>query len=245
MGFRILLFILAFFGLIGLALVVMGIVDYADSRTASVAPAYVELADLEKDPSVTNNHVCIGPHEACYYAGVYDYTKKKYSLPKAEGSITVDAYYYPIVSTSNPAMQKIRELEKTYGSVRNIPESETRELPAQFAVVVKTKRFKKVREIPSASYVTEKQVQGLFVTWSGGLGSEERNLLKESFPNMNFKNVLVLEEGKAPSSAASCIARVGVGAAVLLLCLGIAGFMLLRRRRQCALDGRSLFDSIL
>src|SRR5262249_28005030 len=106
MSIKGVLYTLAFFGIVGLMLMIWGGLDYMESRNASPEPRVVELADLEKNPTIEgNNHVQIKEHAACYYALVYAARKKRFT--KVDQNTSLTECYYPIVSSSNPAIEKI------------------------------------------------------------------------------------------------------------------------------------------
>jgi hypothetical protein len=146
---------------------------------------------------------------------------------------TISECFYPIVSTSNPAVQKIRDLEKKYGSLDDVPDDVAIEPPAQFSVVVKTTRYKKVGDIPATGIRTEPQVQGLLLKRVSALGYQEKKLIQDSFPGMKMDNVLVLEEGRRPSSTWWCFTRVGLGVLSILLgpVLAVVGVVMAFRNR--------------
>jgi hypothetical protein len=224
---RIILCCLIVVPMLGFALSAWGWSDYQESHTASPQPDVIELADIEKGKTITNNHVRLGSHSALYYTGVYTYSVPKHS-PKDESSkptTSVTEYFYPIVSTGDPsvknlgeALKKIEELQK---QGKTIPPDMVVEPPSKFAVVVKTSRYKKVGDIP-VDIRTESQVQGLILNHSK-LGDEETKLLREEFPKMDMSKVIILEEGRTPSSTAWCFTRVALGILTGLAGLGIAG----------------------
>ena len=174
----------------------------------------------------------IGPHAACYYATVFSYTKSRRFRTKLDENTRLSECFYPIVSAANPAVKKIEELIKTHGSFEKLPDSVEIEPPKQFSVVVKTKRFKTFKDIPDTGIEMTPQVQGLILNLSKPLSSQEEKLLKESFPETDFKKVLVLEDGRTPSSLTSCYARMALGAALIPAGLLLGIIVALRGRRK-------------
>ena len=209
----------ALFVLFGVGAASHGWMEWAASRDAAAEPVEVDLARLENGASPPNPHVRIGPHVACYYCTIGEFkTDKRRGRRKADAATRLTHCFYPILSTAHPFVQKINDLAEKHGGLDKIPEDE--ELPAidQFAVIVKTERFKKFSDIPDVPQRREEQVQGLVINTIRPLGAKEKNLLKEEFPNMDFGKVLVVEEARRPSSWAWCatflyggVALIGVG----------------------------------
>jgi hypothetical protein len=222
-----------------------GWADYDESHTASDQPERIELADLEAGTkTIGNNHVVIGPHSAYYAGSIYSYTRKKFAPKKTDDNTPITECFYPIMAPSNPGVKKVEELKKKYKTVDDIPDEELAAIPLQFVLVVRTTRYKKIGEIPSSVIQTDPQVQGLILNHTK-LKTDEKKLLNESFPRMNMDKVIILEEGRTPSSSMWCFTRVGAGVLITVLGLVIVGCMIFvpmfrkppeRRRRNDRYD---------
>jgi hypothetical protein len=218
MNIRGILTILVLFGVFGLGFITWGWSDYEESKTATETPVAVELADLEEGVRSENNHVKIGPHVACYYAAVIVYHKSKgLAQARPDPNTNLSECFYPILSADDPTILEIQKLEKTYGSIEKIPENVPIDKPTRFSVVVKTNRFHQVKDVPKAAIRTEASVQGLILNRSRPIGADEKKLLIEEFPAVDFDRVMVLEDGRVPSSTAWCFGRIAIGAVALLL----------------------------
>jgi hypothetical protein len=197
--------VVALLVLLGIGAASYGWTEWTASRDAAAEPVEVDLAKLENGETPANPHVRIGPHVACYGNTLFQYrTEKRRGKRKVEATTTLTHCFYPIVSAAHPSIQKLNEAVEKYGGVDKVPEDV--ELPAidHFAVIVKTGRFKKFSDIPSVPQRREEQLQGLVINTLRPLKSDEKNLIKEDFPDLDFNKVLVVEDGRKPSSWAWC-----------------------------------------
>src|SRR5262249_23115044 len=69
----------------------------------------------------------------------------------------------------------------------------------------------------------EKGVQGLVINVVSPLSSKEKDLIRDSFPSINFDKLLILEEGRTPTSALWSTSLIFGGIAVLLGGIGLLG----------------------
>ena len=68
-----------------------------------------------------------------------------------------------------------------------------------FRVIVRSSRFDTVDELPVESLACEDSVSGLVVNQISSLDRQERELLQESFPKLDFDKLIILAEGRKPS----------------------------------------------
>jgi hypothetical protein len=85
---------------------------------------------------------------------------------------------------------------------------------------VRTGRFDKVSQLPKG-VVKEAKVKGMIVNQISSLGWEEQKLIKESFPKLDFKDVLILQENRKPSGPATSFGMMGGGGVMILVGLGL------------------------
>jgi hypothetical protein len=178
---------------------VFAITEWRVGSTSTAEPLPVELAKLESGSVPENNHLKIGPHTACYFATVYTYTTSKKTRQRPNANTKVDYSFYPILSPAHPYVKQIQKLETKYGDLDKVPDEEFPDL-SDFKVLVKTTRFRKVGDIPDDGLHTEGAVQGLVINRISSLNSEEQNLIKRDFPDIDFNKILILDEGRRPSS---------------------------------------------
>jgi hypothetical protein len=213
-GGRVLLLLGLLAGFAGCGLTAWGWAQQRVSGKASTQPVVVDLAKLEARDKKgdLDNHLQIGPHYAFYYSCVFATKQKKQGRGRWVDTDKVDFLFYPIVSLDNPEVRELERLEKEFGGLDKVPDVVDLPQPKNFAVLVKTRRFKKVDDIPREDFRKEELIRGLVVNEITSLTREEKALLKEDFPDIDFKNVIILEDGRSPvSSGVSVSAMVGGG----------------------------------
>jgi hypothetical protein len=221
--------------LMGLGLFMFAWQEWRVSADTSKAPLAVDLGKLESAPSSENNHLQIGPHSACYFATVYSYkTKRRDRRKRPDADTSVSYCYYPIISSTHPYVQEIEKLETQYGSLDQVPDEVAFPPMPSFSVLVKTKRFKTIGAIPDESLRAEPGVQGLVINRISSLSSEEQKLIKDDFPDIDFNKVLILEDGRTPSSGLFSICLVFAGLPFVLLGIWLIGLGILSRVRPGA-----------
>src|SRR5437879_3394826 len=100
-------------------------------------------------------HADFGPHYALYYSSIYALKQKKKGRFARGDKERVDFVFYPIVSTENPDLQELERLQKDFGNLDKVPDVIDLPEPKKFVVLVKTRRFKKVDDIPLDFYRKE------------------------------------------------------------------------------------------
>ena len=200
----------------GLMLAWFGIQEFRLSSGTSAEPVSVSLAELEGGAEPGNGHVLIGEHIADFAGCIYEYKEKNKSVTHA---------YYPVISEEHPFFKELNELYAKYPNIDDAPESEYPGID-DFRVLVKTKRFKTIGSIPEGLKPMD-NLQGLVINLVESIKSEEKKLIKESFPKLNFENVLIVEDHRKPSSAITSLGMIGGGG--LLSLLGIGSFFMGRK----------------
>jgi hypothetical protein len=224
----------------GLAL--LGFCEYAASAGASKKPVPANLAELEAGKPLPDKHIVIGRHIAVHTAGVYSFeTKREFGEPKPKPDDRLNHTYYPIISESHPYLQQLAALTDKYGGLENVPQNVPLPTLKSFAVLVKSHGYNTVSQLPK-QIRPEPRVQGMVVRRISLLDFEERQLLRESLPDVDFDKMIILEEGRQPTSPDEdrgviifgvCVALVGIG----LFCtrLVVASRRRKRSRRKAAI----------
>jgi hypothetical protein len=197
----------------GIMLAYFGVQEARVSSGTTMDPAKVELAELENGTTPTNGHVLFGGHVADYAGCVYEYE---------EGTNKVTHTYYPIISDDHPFFEQLGQLYQKYPNIDDAPEAEFPQID-NFRVLVKTKRFKTQSAIPDG-LGDEEKLQGLVINLVESISGEEKKMLQGSFPALNFDNVLIVQEGRKPSSQMVSMGMIGGGG--LLSLLGIGSFFM-------------------
>jgi hypothetical protein len=225
---------------LGGVLLYFGFQEFRVSADSSAEPVAVSLADLEKGNPPPNNHIRIGPHVRLYGGSVCEYEQSKYSTAKPGPDTKVNHVYYPALSDEHPFLAKLASVGKLYGGIDRIPDDKVPPIEG-LAVLVKTKRFKTIGAIPEQADASD-SLKGLIINRIESLKADEKRLLSEGFPNVDFSKVLILEEDREPSSSAKFMGFLGGGA--ILALAGLAGLVLpwLRNRETSARSSGSPYD---
>lgn len=197
----------------GVVLAFYGVQEYRVSMGTSTAPESVSLQFVEMGQVPENNHVLFGEHVADYDGTVYEYE---------EGTGRVTHAYYPIVSESHPFFAELSSLEARYPDVNDAPDEEWPMID-NFKVLVKTKRFKTEDSIPDGMY-WEDEVQGMVINLVESMDREEKKLIKEAYPELNMEQLLIVEDGRKPTSSVQSLGMVGGGGILSLLGLSLFFF---------------------
>lgn len=185
-----------------------GYKEFTLLQKANEEPSEVALVDIEADGELENYHVKIGTHWGVVDELIYQYPENNESK--------VDVAYYPIISEEHPYNQAI---DVFLAKFENTPAEQIPD-DAYFKVLVKTKAFKSTSDFPD-HWIQGTEIQGLMINAVEPLGSEERNLLRQAFPAVNFDEILILEQDREPSSPLVAFGMLGGGVVVVLLGLGL------------------------
>ena len=206
---------------LGGILIWFGWQEYVLGKGATTEAQETDLAALEKGAALTNPHVKFGEHICIFNKSlVYSYEKDLENQKSATPASEVNHAYYPIVSTSHKFSKEYLAMMAKYGSIGKTPEKERPNLPNTFTVLVKTRAYKTVGDLPDG-VAKHANVQGLVINEIEGLDSDERRLIRGRFPKLDLDKVLILERGREPSSPTMAIAFIGAGGAIIVLGIGL------------------------
>jgi hypothetical protein len=185
--------------------------EFRLGQLAQAEPARVELTDIKRGQPLENHHVVIGPHYALYVATVYSYrtteTNKPFDPRSRDPKRPIDYCFYAIVPLTDEAAKKRAEPGD---------DQTPYQLPRNIRVIVKTRRYKTLGEIPKQDVRREESVQGTMVNEIRPLGEEERQLLKDGLEGVKLDEVWVLEEGREPSASAKSVGMLVCGGLMFL-----------------------------
>lgn len=202
-----------------------GIQELRVSSGTSSEPTPTVLAKVEEGEKPKSNYVQLDEHIAVYPMCVYSYKQSKSDKGTTPSpTATVQYCYYPVIRKGHPYVEKLVKLLSQPGALKN-PNLELPKLEGG-AILVKTERFKTIGDIPTGIR-TEKSVEGLIINDIDSLSDKETKFLREGMPALNEEKILILEEGRKPSSKIKAIAMIGGG--VVLAGAGLV-WMLARRR---------------
>jgi hypothetical protein len=205
---------------IGGVLVFIGGREWFVSRGATAEPAAVDLAALERGETPGNNHMRIGRHVALYPEAIFKSEVPESQVGPPGPGAKVNYCYYPIISHEHPFIQAVAKLVANEGGPENVADRPALPGINNFAVLVKTKRFKTVGAIPDDPG-NETAVQGLAINRIESLEDEAEKLIKQSFPTVDLEKVIILEDGRKPASFAGSWGMMLGGLALAALGVGL------------------------
>lgn len=175
------------------------------------------MADIEKGMVPDNFHVRIGSHWGIVSELIYEYENTESNVTKT---------YYPIISEEHPFNKAVDAYHAKYPD----GDGPADEFPVfkDFTVLVLTDRWSNTSQFPEF-WTNPESIQGLFVNEVEKLGSEELDLLRQSFPSINPDNFYILEEGRAPGNQMAALGMMGGGG---ILSFAGVGAMVMRRKRD-------------
>lgn len=211
MGLK-LIFIIAGFGLS-----IYGYQEHTLTQIADTEPARLDIANLEQGRAdLSNAHVVIGTHIAAYPDCIFEFQQSGSKEPAPTDKLNY--VYYPILSEGSPYIQQLRPLLVRYPN--GIPESVAYPELRDVAVMVKTRQFETVADIPER-YVRQDSVTGMFINEVSRLDQEEVGLLQGAFPYLDTDRILLLELDRKPVSQIKAMALLGGGGVLMMLGIGM------------------------
>jgi len=227
----------------GGALCYFGYREYSVSAGTSSEPVNVELLDLENGKTLDSNYIRVGPHYRLYDASVYQY-KVKSNSEQPTAKTKVNRVYYPVYSTSGPFGKQMDVLMKKYGSYDKLPENlpDNELLPTDnLSMIIKTNKYRSIGALPGGMVRCE-SIKGLVINSIESVGSEEKKLLESGFGEIDFSRVLILQQGRKPTSTTVSLAMMGGGALLIVTPL-LVGLATGRRKPQVRAQSRGLSGS--
>ena len=85
-------------------------------------------------------------------------------------------------------------------------------------VLIKSNR---ARDEAALYKLADGPIEGVVINLVAGLGADEKRLLSESYPTLNFDKCWILEAGKTPASHGQVVGMLGGGAGLAVIGLGI------------------------
>ena len=196
---------------VGGVLIFKGFQEFKVGRGTTAEPESIELLALEENPAVSNNHLKVGKHLALFSYGVFEY-KQRSGGGEPDDATKVNHVYYPIISDSHPYLDQLARAAEEHGGLDKVPEAEW-PVPQQLAVLVKSKKYKTIGDIPQA-WEEVAEIQGLAVQDIEPLESDEQRLILENFPGVDLQRTIVLEEGRKPASGLQSVGMMAGGGAI-------------------------------
>ncbi len=205
---------------IGVILIIHSSVDIHVSRKVGANPEVLNQSELEQGVVPDSKYIQINKHIRLYPASVFFYTDYSFGLtggPKE--STNIEYILYPIVSSSfHPIINDLNDyIEKI--SIGKLSEHDPISKAGSFTVLVKSIKFKRVKDIPMSNKKAD-SITGYMSVKFKNLEEKAKELVMESFPGLDTNNLIIVEEDRNPPPPTFAIVRVVTG--VIFLIGGIA-----------------------
>lgn len=190
--------------------------EFRLGQVAGHEPQQTDLVTIEAGERLENAHVVIPETTAAYFASVFEFkTGRGEGNREARPTDKVTVTYVPLVSDNHPFLRDLFAKAQLHDGFENIPDEEIPDF-TDFAVLLKTKRFATVADIPDGLDDID-DIQGVFVNEIEPLSGEELALYQGAYPGVDFSRVLILEEGRTPTGVLGGVGMMVGGTVVSLL----------------------------
>lgn len=177
---------------IGCMLVFFGYQEMRLSRVAKETPQTIKCADLAAKGPGDNAHITLTD---------YDFTNQ-FVYQSKSGGATWQKVYVPAI----PQSGNLVELMKSHAS-------------PDIKVIVKSAKVHSEADLNALAKAGT--FQGMVVNEIDSLGSDERKLLTESYPNIDFAKVWIVEHARHPSGSGKVFAFMGGGTTLAVAGVGL------------------------
>ena len=196
----------------GGALVFFGIQEMRLAKATKPEPQSITAADLIKSGPGDNAHVVMKDFLMCEFAYVYQANKKGGAWKNV---------WVPVVPVGGDYHKKILSMVKPDGTLGG----GTPPMPDDIRLIVKSSKVPNEQSV--GALANQETLQGVIVNKIESLGGEQKKILKESYPGVDFANVLILEHDRKPATPGKSFGFVGGGA--VLSCVGVLGLVKKRK----------------
>ncbi len=206
MGRIILAFIIG-----GIALIVFGAREMMLGRVAKPTPQEMTCSQLCTSGPGDNAHIAMTEFIPCTFSCVVKESKRRSSWAGA---------WVPLVPRDGDYAKTLMAMVDENGEIDGeLP------VPQDVKVVAWVPKARDEADLLRLEGTT--RLQGMVINEISGLGTKERQLLQQSYPQSNFNTCYVFEVGRTPTGIAGSVGMIAGGAAVAGLPIGL---MVLRRR---------------
>jgi hypothetical protein len=213
-----------------IAMIVLGgVLTYWGYQEMSLAsktdptPQEITCQELSDSGPGDNAHVVMSDFLLCTMAYVYEGV--------GDSDTAYKTVWVPAVPLGGAYHQMLLSMLDDEGNLQgNMP------LPRDLAVLVKTS---KVTSGEALDRLADRDtLSGLVINEIASLGSQEKKILIDSYPGVDFDKVWILEHGRKPAGAGKMYGLMGGGLALMLVGLGIgaSGMGLLGRGPKATQD---------
>ena len=169
-------------------------------------PQAITCQELSDSGPGDNANVVMSDFLLCTMAYVYEGV--------GSSDTTYKTVWVPAVPLGGTYHQKILAMLDAEGNLVGEPP-----LPRDLSVLVKSSKVSNDSALERLAGADT--LSGLVINEIASLGSEEKKILVESYPGVDFNNVWILEHGRAPAGAGKMYGLMGGGLALTLVGLGV------------------------
>jgi hypothetical protein len=188
-------------------LVFMTVQDWRLKSTAKEQPQFITCADLEAKGPGENAHIMLGEFLICSFSYVYE--------EKSPGNWS--KVWVPAVPVGGEFHKKLLTQVDDQGNLTG-----DMQLPTGVKVIIKSNDVDNETELLALG--DQQTLQGMVVNLVDSLGSDEKKLLQESYPSVNFDDCYIVEVDRKPASTGRLLAT-GFGGLALMAAGGITFLM--------------------
>lgn len=210
-----------FVALIGAVIVFKGWQEWKLAAIAKPTPASMTLAELSENGPGDNAHLVVGDFFLCSWDYVYSSYRGRW-----------DEAWVPAVPLGGVLHQQILNGLDENG---NWPEDQKMPVPEHVDVVFRLTSARNENDVDRIAM--EDTLQGLVVSEIEDLDLEEKNLLQESYPGIDFEAVQIFEPGRRPKGVAAVYGMLGGGGVLGLGALAMLVPWRRGKRREDEVEG--------
>ena len=197
---------------IGGVMAFFGFQEYRVSSGAGDRPLDVELEEISAGSDMDNPYIKIGKHVCVNEEAVSQYEQD--ASGNSNASSKVDFTYIPLIPVDHPLYVAVKKFES------GPPGITEKDIPAldSYSVLLHTTRYKTLGDLDNVtdSLSEHASVEGMVTNKIKSLTSEEKKYLGESFPGLDLDKLIILEEGRTPTSAGGSLGLMAGGALLIV-----------------------------
>jgi len=205
---------------VGGILAYFGFQEFQVSKNTGSEPVLVNLEELEKTKEIPDSGYLEieNAWEAINYMTYY-YEYPEFAGTEEKPEYEVTHAYVPLISSNHPYSLALDDLEEKYPDGVEIPEEEF-PVMQDFQILLKTNDYKTLGDIPEF-WVFHEKLEGVVINKINSFESGEEDLIRQSFPNLDFNKILILEKDRKPSSSFKSFGMMGGGFALIIIGIGL------------------------
>lgn len=183
---------------IGGVLFFVGFQDWRLATKAHGTPQAISAAQLEGNGPGPNAHIRMSDFLMCEWSYVYETSSRSANSPWK-------TVWVPVVPLDSPYAHSLSQL----------PPGAEPPTPPNIRIIVKSKKCKTENEVHQIASLDS--LDGMVINEIESLGGEEKKILSDSYPGIDFSRCYIVEADRKPAGADRVIGMMGGGGTLLLL----------------------------